>query len=69
MNNINKISNNQIQNRILLQKKISSYLGLPYDFLNKSVRINYYKGKDFVNIIINNDWDNKIDFNLNLLNK
>lgn len=67
MNNINKISNNQIQNRILLQKKISSYLGLPYNVLNKSVRINYFKGKNFVNIIINNDWNNKVDFDLNLL--
>ena len=67
MNQIQKISNNQIQNRILLQKKISNYLGLPYNYLNKSVKINYYKGKDFVNIIINNDWNNKVDFNLNLI--
>ncbi len=66
-NNINKVLNNQIQNRISLQKKIANHLGLPYSIVNRSVIINYRHSNHFVNIIINNDWNNKVNFNLNLL--
>jgi len=52
-----------------LANKIAIFLGLPNKSLvNKSVLINYISdGK--ANIIINGDWDNKVDFNLALLNK
>ncbi len=52
-----------------LANEIAIFLGLPNKSLvNKTVLINYISdGK--ANIIINGDWDNKVDFNLALLNK
>lgn len=51
-----------------LQKKIANHLGLNYSIINKSVIINhggYSCG--YVNIIINGNWNKKINFNLNTL--
>jgi hypothetical protein len=50
-----------------LAKLIANYLNLPYSIIDKSVKINYISN-DVANIVVNNNWDNKINFDLNLLN-
>ena len=60
---------NQAQRRAKLEKQIADYLGLPNQSLvNKEVRINYISdGK--ANIIVKEDWENKVDFDLSLIKK
>lgn len=49
-----------------LCKKIAAFLNLDYSITNRSVKLNY-QSNNIANIIINNDWDNKVDFDLNQL--
>tara|TARA_R110000824_G_scaffold10380_4_gene45871 strand:- start:2675 stop:2881 length:207 start_codon:yes stop_codon:yes gene_type:complete len=63
---INTVLTNQYQNRVNTAKQIAKYLGLDYSIMNRTVLINY-QSNNIVNIILNNDWDNKINFNLNNL--
>ena len=63
---INKINLQTRQNNNNLAKQIAKYLGLDYSIINRTVLINY-QSNNIVNIILNNDWDNKINFNLNNL--
>ena len=63
---INKINLQTRQNNNNLAKQIAKYLGLDYSIMNRTVLINY-QSNNIVNIILNNDWDNKINFNLNNL--
>ena len=60
---INKVNLQTRQSNVNLAKQIANYLNLDYTVLNKSVIINYTSDK-FANIILNNKWDNKINFNL-----
>jgi len=63
---INKVVLNGAQYRVNLQKKIANYLNLDYSIINRSVIINFISnGK--ANIIVNNDWNNKVNFDLNKL--
>lgn len=63
---INKVNLQTRQSNIKLAKKIANYLKLDYSIINKSIKINY-TSKNFANIIINNDWNNKVNFDLNKL--
>lgn len=49
-----------------IQKQIANQLGLNYSINNKSVRINYISN-NVANIIVNGDWNNKVNFDLSLL--
>jgi phosphoserine phosphatase len=63
---INKVITAGATNMAKLQKKIAQQLGLDYSITNKSVIIDY-RSNNIVKIIINGDFDNKQDFDLNLL--
>jgi len=63
---INKINLQTRQNNSNLAKQIANFLGLDYSVVNRSVKINYVS-KNYANIIVNDNWDNKINFNLNNL--
>lgn len=50
-----------------IQKAIAAHMNLPYSFTNKSVIINSISGNS-ASIIINSNYSNIQQFNLNLIN-
>lgn len=50
-----------------LANQIATHMGLINTLVNKAVKINYVSN-GVANIIVNNNWSNKQNFNLSLLN-
>lgn len=64
-----QLSNNIVSaasRRAQIQKQIALHLGLDYSIVNKSVIVNFISN-GIANIVVNNDWNNKVDFNLSQL--